>query len=66
MVTYPNFPLGGSWLAAYTIHKKGEKFSPFLDETYPVTFKYLKDHYPVGVKKQLAQQFTKQVARHIS
>ena len=44
MVTYPNFPLGGSWLAAYTINKKGEKFSPFLDETYPVTFKYLKDH----------------------
>uniref|UniRef100_A0AC11D5E6 Interphotoreceptor matrix proteoglycan 1 n=1 Tax=Ovis aries TaxID=9940 RepID=A0AC11D5E6_SHEEP len=24
------------------------------------------DHYPVGVKKQLAQQFTKQVARHTS
>ena len=62
----PQFPTGGSWLAAYTINKKGEKFSPFPDETYPVTFKYLKDHYPVGVKKQLAQQFTKQVARHIS
>ena len=66
MATYPDFPLGGSWLAACTINKKGETFSPVLDETYPVSFKYFKDHYPVGVKKQLAQQFTKQVARHIS